>query len=72
VCTGRKEEEEEGGRGCVIERMCAWILFFLSLLVCSPVSHKGRQDMGGHEEIVSVSSCLFVSCVESVVALLNF
>jgi hypothetical protein len=58
VCVQEGRKEEEGGRGCVIERMCAWILFFLSLLVCSPVSHKGRQDMGGHEETVSVSSCL--------------
>jgi hypothetical protein len=56
-CVQEGRKEEEGGRGCVIERMCAWILFFLSLLVCSPVSHKGRQDMTGHEEIVRSVSC---------------
>jgi hypothetical protein len=50
--------------------MCAWILFFLSLLVCSPVSHKGRQDMGGRSRQCLV--LFFSSCVESVVALLNF
>jgi hypothetical protein len=71
VCTGRKKEEE-GGRGCVIERMCAWILFSCLFLFAAPSRTKAGKTREDTTESSVSCPCFFLLCVESVVALLNF